>query len=72
MELVNYSDNEESIIIEQPLKVENYDTLKFIEINNFNYQDHNNTQTVNVKNLLRLDHLNSEEQKEVLKLCKRY
>lgn len=72
IELTNYSQSEEKLCIEQPLKVEKYIASNHVELNNLNFTKSNIPQDISIRDLLRLDHLNTEERKELIKLCKQY
>lgn len=72
MELVNLSDNDCIVRIQQPIKVQPYDTTKYFEINNYNISYINPTQQTKIEHLIRTKHLNSEESSQIIKLCKHY
>lgn len=93
IEVTNMSNEDKIFLLDQPLKVHNYNSVDFIEIdctnmlknedlsyskreiNNVNVNTSENnkmTKKPNFLNLFRTDHLNSEEKKQLLKLCKKF
>lgn len=79
VEITNFSNNAQTFLLESPLAAEQYDEMNFIELNNFdtgynnNFEDDNNQHhPQSLDTLLRTDHLNIEEHKQLLKICKTY
>jgi len=84
VEVANISDEDQVFFLEQPIKVQTYDSSNFFEVNftdfasNFNQQfevhsfnvEHGNNTKPDISKLLRTDHLNSEEKKVLMKSCK--
>lgn len=72
VEVTNYSEKDITILLEQPLNAESYNSADFIECNNFNKQEGEEISPKDVTNLIRTNHLNEEERKKLLKLCRYY
>lgn len=68
--ITNISDQDKTFYIEQPLKVEllNHETITFDE----NQICPSPPTSLPIDSLLRLEHLNSEEKKEILSLCQEF
>lgn len=76
IEVTNLSNNDQILLLEQPLKVTKFTPNEFLEINNFNIEYDNitpNTLSLNdITNLIRSSHLNNEERKLLFKICREY
>lgn len=71
VEVVNFSDEERSFMIEQPIRVEKLQDNYQVE--SYHSSVSNVSQTSqDISELIRIDHLNVEERKAILKLCKQY
>lgn len=73
VEIVNPTSIEQTIFLEQPIKTNLYESVNFIEFNNFNvtpiqYNENNGI----LSEFIRTEHLNNEEKKLLFKLCKNY
>lgn len=79
VEVVNRSEKEQVLFLDQPLKVNEIST-EVHELNyssNFEYPNSEDQYPIeqscdDITKLIRTDHLNSEEKKTILKLCKNY
>lgn len=69
VEVINTSSSEQFLFIEQPLKVEPYDNDNFVEVNLLDPMRSYDSSSTDLKHLLRMDHLNEEEKKSLLKAC---
>lgn len=72
IEITNTSNQEKIICIEQPIKTIPYNTQNFIEVNNINLNTNLPECKENIMHLIRTEHLNKEEKKELLKLCNQF
>lgn len=72
VEVINTSEKDTILYLEQPLKVTIYNCQEHIEIFNFETQSQKKQGKVNFTQLLRTDHLHEEEKTMLLKLCKSY
>lgn len=72
VEISNNSPNNQTLFMEQPLKVDPYSSSRFIEINNFNINYDKTPSESNITELLRISHLNPEEKKGLTKICKEF
>lgn len=75
IEVINSSEHNQTLLLEQPLKVEKFTNDNFTEVNNFNINyNFGNTPSLSndITNLLRINHLNKEESRALLKVCKEF
>lgn len=72
LEVSNISNNVEVVYLEQPIKVHNYCSSMFFEIHSLDIESPRSEEVNDIRHLLRLDHLNNEERKLLLKTCKKY
>lgn len=72
VEIVNNSDKEKILCIEQPIKTIPYAKADFIEVNNFNIDAGTPNLTNNVWKSIRMNHLNVEERKALINLGKNF
>lgn len=70
VEIVNPTDDEKQIFLEQPIKTNEYKPSNYIEIHNFNIQSHEDDRRLS--EIIRAEHLSNEEKKSLFKLCKHY
>lgn len=73
LEIINPTDEEQTIFLEQPIKTDLYNSVNFIELNNLNVtpiQCHEDDRKLS--ELIRTGHLNSEERKLLFRLCRKY
>ncbi|XP_055840663.1 uncharacterized protein LOC129908283 [Episyrphus balteatus] len=74
VEITNYSESDENILLEESLQSTEYQPEEYLELNNLHItpEEDKTTERKNIEHLLRTDHLNREEKNQLLKLCKRY
>lgn len=72
VEVQNTSNEDQILYLEQPLKVESYSDEEYLEVNNWNLENPSPSSFKEIKELIRTDHLNSEEKKELISLCRFY
>jgi hypothetical protein len=74
IEIINTDNIVQHLSIEQPIKVESYDSFDYHEINNFNisYNTCDNNKVEDISKSLRISHLNKEESSSLLKLCREF
>ena len=74
VEITNYSESDENILLEESLQSTEYQPEEYLELNNLHItpEEEKTTERKNIEHLLRTDHLNREEKNQLLKLCKRY
>lgn len=73
MEIVNPTDTDLKLFMRQPMKVNPYDSTDFVELNQIDVQyDIVDDGSRKFTDLLRIEHLNAEERREFLSLCRRY
>lgn len=70
--ITNNSGQDKTICIEQPIRTTPYDGHDFMEVNNFNISPNTPALTDKISDLIRTDHLNNEEKKSLLHLCRTY
>lgn len=72
VEIVNATDQEKVVYIEQPLKTIPYNDQNFIEVNNFNIESTSVDPSNKIIESIRTEHLNNEEKKCLLTLCRKF
>lgn len=74
--VINTSNSSETLFLEQPLKVSEFNKHNYCGLNNFEINNNApNTSSINsddIANLVRTSHLNIEEKKVIHKLCRAY
>lgn len=71
VEVINFSESPQKFILEQPLKVEAFNT-NWSEIHNYSINNSGSQVTTDISDLIRTHHLNDEEKREIHKLCKQF
>lgn len=71
VEVVNYSNQQHTFVIEHPLKGERFENYHS-EINEQKMYDHMSTDSKSITQLIRTEHLNQEEKRAIEKLCSKY
>lgn len=72
LEIQNISTEDQTLFIEQPIKVEKFNNMEHIEINNWNLEGPEQITFTETSKNIRTNHLNSEEKKMLFSLCKNY
>lgn len=72
VEICNSSTNDQTLLIEQPLKVNPYSSSQFIEMNNFNFNCDITEKSPEITKQISISHLNKEEKQGLLKICKKF
>lgn len=76
VEVINSHNYEQTLLVEQPIKVTKISSTEVCELNNinieYNNQIPNERLNTDITQLVRVDHLNFEERRMILKICREY
>lgn len=72
LEVANTSNTDQTLFLEQPIRVDAYNTEDFVEINNWDLEGPPASAFSQISELIRTDHLNPEEKKSIIALCRSY